>query len=129
MQTHGYEHAHAWRSALALVDHIQSLADTFADDPFGMAGKLRSLAADLPLCAAQTFEQHDYDSAKRQATHASAQLFNLRVQSQLAQHLGLLTPRQRNNLQKKIDALDDAITDLPDELFEDDGEDAFAGAA
>ena len=49
MQTHGYEHSLPWRQALALLDHLRALTDTFDDDPFGHGGKLRAMTADLPI--------------------------------------------------------------------------------
>lgn len=129
MHTHGYERSAPWRQALNLLGHVRSLTDAFDDDPLGQAGKLRALAADLPMLAALTFEQLDYDAAKSHAANANAQLFKLHVQCQVAAHLGLLSHKQVKELHRRIDTLDAAFTALPDELFEDDGLAPDAAAA
>lgn len=129
MQTHGYDRSSVWKQALALLDHLRTLTATFDNDPFGLAGKLRAIAVDLPVRAATAYEQLDYDSAKAHADKASQQIFQLWVQAQLAQHLGLLTPRQLNDLRRRLDTLDDAFAELPDELFEDDDAQDLSDAA
>lgn len=123
MQTQGYERSAPWRQALALLTRIQSITADFEDDAFGLAGKLRSQAADLPARAALCFEQLDYDAAHQHAAATRDQLFKLWLTAQVAEHLGQLSHKQLNDLRKKLDALDDALESLPDELFEDDGQD------
>lgn len=121
MQTHGYEHSSAWQQSLGLLDKVRAIAAAFENDDIGMADRLRAIAAELPMRAALTFEQLDYNSAKANAASVNDQLFRLRVQLQIAQHLGLVNPRQLKDLFKRINSLDNAINALPDELFEDDG--------
>ncbi|MFN3168267.1 MAG: hypothetical protein ACE37H_14505 [Phycisphaeraceae bacterium] len=129
MQTHGYERGAAWKQSLAMLDQTRALTDAFESDPFGLAGKLRSLALELPVFAATIYEQFDYDSATSFSNRATQHLFQLWLQAQLAEHLGLLTKRQLGDLRKKIDTLDAMFAELPDALFEDDGEDEPAQAA
>lgn len=129
MQTHGYERSAAWRLALALLDQVRTLTGPIDDDPFGLAGKLRSLASELPTLAALTYEQLDYDNAQAHAERAAAHHFKLWVQAQVAHHLGLITARQLKDLRQALDRLDEALSALPDELFEDDGLDDEAEAA
>jgi|GEM_PF-2908827 len=121
MQTHGYDRSEPWRQALALLEDIAELTKAFDEDPFGLAGKLRSLAAELPQRCAGTFEQQDYTAAQQHAQSASEHLFKLLVQAQVAAHLKLISPKQLKHLRLSLDQLDAAITALPDELFEDDG--------
>jgi hypothetical protein len=129
MQTHGYERSAAWKQSLAIVDQTRVLTEAFETDPFGMAGRLKSLAIELPVFAATLYEQFDYESANTCAESASQHLFQYWLQAQLAEHLGLLTPRQLSDLRKKIDTLDATFAGLPDELFEDDGLDEPAPSA
>jgi len=129
MQTFGYERSAPWRQSLALLDYLRKLTDTFHEDPFGMAGRIRSLAADLPPRCAIAHEQADYDSATQHAQAASEHLFKLWLQAQVAAHLALINPRLLRDLRSRIEALDNAITDMPDDLFEDDGQDELAQAA
>ena len=129
MQTHGYERSAVWKQALALLDHLRKLTAGFDNDPFAMAGRLRGIAIDLPARAANAYEQADYDSVQAHADDAAHQLLQLWVQLQLANHLGLVTPRQLKDLRKRIDNLHTAFTALPDELFEDDETQAPSEAA
>ena len=129
MQTHGYEHSAPWRQALALLDHLRALTADFKDDPFGCGGKLRAMAADLPIRCAVCFEESDYESVQSHASAIIEHLFKLLLQAQVAGHLGLLTGRQLKVLRKKLDSLENAVTALPDELFEDDGQDELKPAA
>ena len=129
MQTHGYERSAPWRQSLALMKHLAQLTDAFEDDAFSMAGKLRTLAADLPILSAYCYEQIEYDRAKANADEARQHLFKLLLQAQVAAHLGLIDARQLTDLRKKLDALEDAITQLPDELFEDDAQPDLEQAA
>ena len=87
------------------------------------------MTADLPIRCAICFEQNEYDSVKSHATAITEHLFKLLLQAQVASHLGLLTARQLKALRKKLDALENAVTALPDELFEDDGQDELKPAA
>lgn len=129
MQTHGYERSAAWKQSLAMLDQTRALTDAFETDPFGLAGKLKTLAIALPVFAATVYEQFEYDSARAHAEGASQHLLQFWLQAQLAEHLGLLTARQLSDLRKKIDTLDATFDALPDELFEDDGEDEQGIAA
>lgn len=121
MKTHGYERSRPWKLSLVLIDQVAALTDTIENDAFGMAGKLKGLAIDTPPRAALAFEQLDYDSARQHVHAASDHLLNLVIQARVAQHLGLITPRQLADLGKRVDALDKSLAELPDELFEDDG--------
>ena len=129
MHTQGYERSTPWRLALALMTRVAALTDTFEDDGFSMAGKLKVLAADLPARCAMTHEQADYDSAQRHAQSTSEHLLKLWMTAQVAAHLGLIHPKPLAALRKQLDAIDDATAALPDELFEDDGEGELADAA
>ena len=128
MQTHGYQRSAPWKQALALLDQTRALTAGVEDDPMGMAGRLNALAAELPVLAATAFEQLDYDNARAHARAACEHLFRLELNAQVALHLGLITPRQLNELIKRLNTLDQTLVDLPDELFEDDGVDTAQAA-